>query len=196
MASCYRTADTPRVIDRLRRLLPRSESHLLYSRAHTGGASDFRVEGVSVHAGNAVALEPFAVANGFPAGWVADMLADGAIALVATDDHTGDTLAMAWTTSRPFHVDEIVAAVDPGPGGGYLFGDFVAPAARGRNLQRLLVVERLRRAAEARYACTIIHPDNAASVRSYEHEGFVARATFRRTTWLRRHWNTVRGSGF
>jgi GNAT superfamily N-acetyltransferase len=125
------------------------------------------------------------------------MLADGAPALVAVDDATGETLAMAWTTSRPFHVEEIGATIDPGPGGVYLFGDFVAPAARGRRLQRLLVNRRLRRAAaDAHLACTIVHPDNAASVRSYEHEGFAARGRFVRTTWLKREWKAVRGDGF
>jgi hypothetical protein len=70
----------------------------------------------------------------------------------------------------------------------YLFGDFVAPAQRGRNLQRMLVAERVRRAAGAAFACTIIHPENVPSLRSYHREGFTPVARFTRRHWMGRTW--------
>lgn len=132
-------------------------------------------------------LEAFAVGNGFPPGWAADMLADGAAATLALSDDHGP-VAMAWATSRAFFVEEIAATIDPGAGL-YLFGDFVAPAQRGRGLQRWLVAERLRGAG---HACTIVHPSNPASVRSYERERFEVSARFTRYRWARRTWTACR----
>jgi hypothetical protein len=157
------------------------------------------VEGVRtervVDGAGAGALDAFAVGSGFPEGWVADMLAEGAVGTLAVDAADGTALAMAWATSRAFHVEEIGATLDPG-GGVYLFGDFVAPGQRGRKLQRLLVAERLRAmGARERGACTIVHPGNAASVRSYGHEGFVEAGTFVRRWWIGRSWARCRSAG-
>jgi ribosomal protein S18 acetylase RimI-like enzyme len=99
-------------------------------------------------------------------------------------------LAMAWATKRPFWVGEIDATLDPG-GGTYLFGDFVAPAHRGRGLQRLLVAERLN---DAPRACTIVHPDNAASVRSYGGAGFADAGRFTRYRWVGRSFGRCSAS--
>jgi hypothetical protein len=130
-------------------------------------------------------LEEFAVASGFPPGWVADMLAEGAVGVLAVSHEDGSPLAMGWVTGRAFYVDEIGATLNPN-GGAYLFGDFVAPGHRGRKLQRLLVAERLR--GMPRGACTIVHPGNVASMRSYGHEGFATAGRFTRRWWLGRSW--------
>lgn len=172
----------------LRRLLPRSDAHLLLSRDAAAPIPPFDVAGVRTLPVDrpSDALASFATAQGFPAGWTTDMLADGAAALLALDEPTGAALAMAWTTTRPFYVDELQATFDP-RGGAYLFGDFVAPASRGRGLQRLLVARRLELAG-ATPAHTIVHPTNVASLRSYERAGFVATARFTRYHWRRRTW--------
>jgi GNAT superfamily N-acetyltransferase len=96
---------------------------------------------------------------------------------------------MAWSTTHPFHVEEIGATFDP-RGGVYLFGDFVDPAHRGKKLQRALVSHRLAAARDQGlpFAYTLIHPSNAASLRSYAHEHFVPAARFTRYHWLRKKW--------
>jgi hypothetical protein len=160
-----------------------------------GGAdSGFRVEGVrTVRIGDAAGgLEGFAVASGFPAGWVADMLAEGAVGVLAVSETEGEPLAMGWMILRAFQVEEIGATLDPN-GGVYLFGDFVAPGQRGRKLQRLLVAERLRGVGAG--ACTIVHPGNVASVRSYGHEGFRVAGRFTRWWWRGRSWARCRSGG-
>ena len=70
-----------------RRLWPRVETHWLLARRAgvVGDQSVERGDGVrAVTVGTAAdagteALEAFAVASGFPAGWAADMLAEGAV---------------------------------------------------------------------------------------------------------------------
>jgi ribosomal protein S18 acetylase RimI-like enzyme len=184
------------MLNRLRALIPRSETHLLLSRPGASAGSEFAVPGVEVQAGEADALEAFTAEVGFPAGWAIDVLDEGAWAILAVDQASRAPLAMGWGIARPFYVEEIGATVDPGPGGIYLFGDFVAPAARGRKLQRLLVSERVRRAAESARAFTIVHPTNTASLRSYRNEGFETRARYTRTHWAGRSWASCRGRGF
>jgi len=179
----------------VRRLIPRSETHLLLARDLSGStAPPLNIADVEMAAipsrddARAGGLEAFASEQGFPGGWALDMLGEGATALLARDTRTGQSLAMSWCTAKSFEVVEIGATLDPG-GGVYLFGDFVAPAHRGRNLQRMLVGERVRRAAGgAAFACTIIHPDNVASLRSYHREGFTPVARFTRRHWLGRTW--------
>src|SRR5258706_201507 len=130
----------------LRRLFPRSHEHLLMGRVgpppvpETGTAG---VQTVAIRMGDDPhigKLDAFAVANGFPQGWVQEMLAEGASAVAALDE-AGAVMAMGWITGRRFQVEEIGATLDPGAGV-YLFGDFVALAHRGRKLQQLLVAER------------------------------------------------------
>jgi ribosomal protein S18 acetylase RimI-like enzyme len=181
----------------VRTLLPRSESHLLLASAAKG--SDFRVQGVrTIRATDttpAGGLEAFAVANGFPAGWVAEMSAAGAVGTLAVSERDGSPLAMGWAISRAFYVEEIGATLDPG-GGVYLFGDFVAPEQRGRRIQRSLVAERLRAmGAGEREAYAIVHPRNVASIRSYRHEGFEQAGRFVRRWWLGRSWARCRSAG-
>jgi GNAT superfamily N-acetyltransferase len=180
-----------------RRLLPRTEKHFLLACDVLTLPTEFVVEGidpVAVSADDRVRIElldNFTARNGFPAGWVREMLADGAQAVVARDEGSNEILAMGWNTTRAFHIEEIGATLDPA-GAVYFFGDFVAPAHRGRKLQRLLVAERLARMSDASRACTVIHPDNIASLRSYQSERFVKAAEFVRyersgRTWSRCH---------
>lgn len=180
----------------LQRLIPYTQTHLLLTHPGLPHGSGFAVGGIEVQAGDEGGLELFAVAQGFPSGWAADMLAEGAMGLLAVDAGSRAVLAMGWSTSHPFYVEEIGRTIDPGAQGVYLFGDFVAPAARGRRIQRLLVSERLRRATGAASACTIVHPDNVPSLHSYQNEGFVAGARYTRTFWLGRNWGSCTGSAF
>jgi GNAT superfamily N-acetyltransferase len=135
----------------------------------------------------AQSLDAFATANGFPPGWTRDMLADGARAVVARDPASGELLAMGWSTRQPFHVDEIAATLNPGQGV-YLFGDFVAPAHRGRKLQKLLISHRLTELDDRPFACTLVEPANLASVRSYAAEGFSIGGRYVRHRWRSRTW--------
>jgi ribosomal protein S18 acetylase RimI-like enzyme len=177
----------------LRRLLPQSEEHLLMGRSGAAPALDAAASDVEMPAIRSAddpsveSLETFASANGFPAGWAAGMIGEGASAVIARDTASGATLAMAWMTQQPFHVEEIGATIDPRTGV-YLFGDFVAPAHRGRKLQQRLVAQRLRLAASAAFAVTLVHPSNLASLRSYQQEGFTVGARFLRYRWRSRTW--------
>jgi GNAT superfamily N-acetyltransferase len=177
----------------LRFLLPRSEQHLLMGRLAPSSEAPSTAAGVeilTIHrpADPAVAmLDTFAATHGFPAGWASEMLADGARAMVARDPGNGDAMAMAWNTGRAFHVDEIGATLDPGEGV-YFFGDFVAPRYRGRKLQRLLISKRLAAIEDRAFACTLVHPSNAASVRSYTEEGFAIGGRYVRYRWRRKTW--------
>ena len=182
----------------LRRLLPHADTHLLMGRSGPppapepsgGDVEMLAIKTISDPAADS--LDAFASANGFPEGWTREMLAEGASAVIARDA-AGAVLAMGWMTRRPFHVEEIGATIDPGAAGVYLFGDFVTPAQRGRRLQRLLVVERLRlTAAAATFACTLVHPTNVASVRSYGGEGFTVGGRFARYEWGGRTWARCR----
>lgn len=183
-----------RVKNLFRRFLPETETHLLLACDVLTLPIEFAVEGidvVSVTAGDQVRielLENFARRNGFPPGWARDMLAEEAQAVVARDENSREILAMGWTTTRPFHIEEIGATLDPAAAV-YFFGDFVAPAFRGRKLQRLLVAERLARMNDATRAVTIIHPDNTPSLRSYQSERFVTAAQFVRYQWRDRTWH-------
>jgi GNAT superfamily N-acetyltransferase len=131
-------------------------------------------------------LDPFCTNAGFPTGWANDMNAGGAEALIVRDA-SGDVIAMAWHTNRPFFVAEIDFTFVP-RNGVYLFGDYVTPAHRGKKLQRLLVRQRLAAAARngAAIAYTIIHAGNAPSLASYRALGFVPTTRLTRTRWLGR----------
>jgi GNAT superfamily N-acetyltransferase len=187
------------MINALRRLFPHSEEHLLMGRRGAMPASEVARADVDMLAirsaedPHAELLESFAGANGFPAGWAREMFDNGASAVIARDRAAGATLAMAWMTTHPFHVEEIGATIDPG-GGVYLFGDFVAGAQRGRQLQRQLVAQRLGIAGSAAFACTLVHPSNVASLRSYQHEGFAPGGRFVRYRWHGRTWTRCRSA--
>jgi ribosomal protein S18 acetylase RimI-like enzyme len=183
----------------LRRLFPRSHEHLLMGRVGSAPPIPQKpvagMETLLIRAGDEAPvgmLDAFAFANGFPQGWAREMLGEGASAIVAIDP-AGAMMAMGWMTGRRFHVEEIGATLDPGAGV-YLFGDFVAPAQRGRHLQQLLVAERLHGIGEAGLACTLVEPSNVASVRSYQKEGFVSEARFTRYHWRGRTWARCRGN--
>jgi len=180
-----------------RSLFPQAQRHLLMGRLASPVEAPVTSPGVEILSIHRVAdpateaLDGFATANGFPAGWARDMLGDGAQALAARDTTTGDILAMGWSTRRAFHVDEIGATLNPG-GGVYLFGDFVAPQHRGRKLQKLLISHRLGQLDGPPFACTLVEPSNAASVRSYAGEGFVVGGTYVRYRWRKRTWARCR----
>lgn len=181
------------MLNPLRRLLPRTETHLVFARALDQPVAPVpppvALESIaSTTDPRFHLLDTFATASGFPESWSADMLAERACATLAILDDA-HPVAMAWTTAHPFHVDEIGAAFDP-RGGVYLFGDFVSPDHRGRGLQRHLVNHRL---AAAQWdgipvAYTIIDPGNVPSVHSYQHEGFALAARFTRYRWLKKNW--------
>jgi ribosomal protein S18 acetylase RimI-like enzyme len=177
----------------LRQFWPRSQTHLVFARPLNQPIPPVpppvALESIASTTDQRFhLLDTFATAGGFPNDWSADMLAEHARATLAIlDDH--QPIAMAWTTTHPFLVDEIGATFDP-RGGVYLFGDFVSPHHRGKSLQRHLVNHRLTDAQRdgLPIAYTIIHPDNVPSVHSYQHEGFAEAARFTRYRWLKKNW--------
>ncbi len=130
------------------------------------------------------ALHAFCEDQGFPEGWTFEMLEEGARAVIALDaEHA--ILAMGWMIDRPYFVEEIGLTISPAEGCPYLFGDFVAPAARGKGLQRALVGKRLEH-FPGRDAFTLVDPGNAASFKSYAAHGFSPSAEVR--LW---HWGPI-----
>jgi ribosomal protein S18 acetylase RimI-like enzyme len=177
----------------LNRLRPRTQTHQFF-RCDLSGTDKRQlasglgtIEWISSNGDPAfAALRSFAASQGFGNDWPADMLADHAQCALAFDEFS-TPMAMAWMTRQSFYVEEMGATFDP-RGAAYLFGDWVAPEFRGRRLQRLLVAYRLDRAVElqAREAYTIIHPENAASLKSYRQEGFIEEGEIESRTWLGR----------
>ena len=176
-----------------RSLIPRRQKHFILARAAT--EADARPD-ADVHAAAVIeplpasdepALDRFCTTAGFPDGWTRDMLRLGAAPTIARNAPAGDIVAMAWHTHQPFYVAEIDTLFDPASGV-YLFGDYVAPAFRGRKLQRLLVHHRLAAAAKnaTPIAFTIIEADNGPSLASYRSHGFIATTSLTRTRWLGR----------
>jgi GNAT superfamily N-acetyltransferase len=125
------------------------------------------------------ALNQFCASNGFPADWPARMLGNGAQALLTFD--SAAPVATAWFIRKPFYLEEVRRTFDAGPDADYYFGDFVAPNARGRRLQRALIERRLHLSREAgrRWAIALTRDDNAASLNSYTSSGFVRAAELR-----------------
>jgi GNAT superfamily N-acetyltransferase len=179
----------------LRRLLRRRETYLLFS-AHLADAQTGRPAGpANIEAtlisnpGDRLAepLEQFCAAVGFPPGWAGDMFSDGARSVVALDTASGQVAAMGWLVRRAFYVAEVDHTIDPA-GGVYFFGDFVAPAYRGRRLQRLVLQHRIARCAQdgITHAYTIIGDDNGPSIANYRALGFVSTTAMTCTRWLGR----------
>lgn len=176
----------------LARLLPRRNHHLVLARTKPESATAALREGVtfsSVTTPQGPAfdmLEAFCAAVGFGNGWVAAMLECGACGTVVTQD--GVPMAMGWSISAPFRVEEIRGTLDV-VDGTYLFGDFVGLAYRGTGLQRLLVEHRLNQLT-APTAYTLIHPDNTPSFHSYSKAGFEPIGQIENRRWL--GWETLR----
>ncbi|HSI34951.1 MAG: hypothetical protein ACAI43_18760 [Phycisphaerae bacterium] len=167
-----------------RRLLPRYDSFTLFARDASAGAPraapGFELRDVVPGSADASALEAFCAGHGFAPRWATDMLGESraVIAIGATD---GAIAAMGWSTTAPFFVAEMNLTIEPPPGGAYLFGDFVAPASRGKGLQAALVAWRVARASGV--TVTLIHPSNVASVKSYGQSEFRAAARLETRKW-------------
>jgi ribosomal protein S18 acetylase RimI-like enzyme len=132
----------------------------------------------------AQSLDQFCTTHGFPPAWPLGMLRQSAQALVATDPATHTIIGMAWLTTRPFYVEEIDHTLDPA-GGVYLFGDFVAPAHRGKRLHRALIEQRLAH-TNAPFACTIIRDNNTPSINNYRALNFIPTTRLTRRRWFGR----------
>ena len=178
-----------------RHLRPRITTHLFLCRSAVR-PEPLPHEALYFHAQSGSewdAIERFAVVNGFPRGWVKDIAALGGKALAATDPASADIMAMGWLLTEPLPIEEMGETFNPA-GKAYLFGDFAAPAWRGRRLQRFLVNRRLALAAELglSHALTIIEEANIASLRSYGAEGFQTFAAHRRGRFLGRMRTGIR----
>ena len=137
-------------------------------------------------------LDQFYRSHGFPTGWTQSMLATGAQAFVVIAPDAA--VAAGWITRKPFFVDEIGYTFSPEPQGDYFFGDFVEPAWRGRKLQRLLINRRLQAsiAAGQTWAFSMMRLENAASLHSYESQGFGPAARLRSSRLGRLHLDRLR----
>ena len=176
----------------LRRLLSQRETYLLFAR-HAQAIQIPVPEALDAFQFSTLTqvndpltqpLDPFCTSHGFPPNWPAQMLVQGAHAVMAIDSSTRQIAAMAWLTTRPYYVEEIDHTLDPA-GGVYLFGDFVAPAYRGRRLQRTLLAHRLSR-FPTQSAYTIIRDDNAPSIRNFESVDFIPTTHLIHKQWLGR----------
>ena len=110
--------------------------------------------------------------DGFPKDWATNMLARGAIAVVILVDRV--PAGSALIIRKPCYVQEIRRTFDAGPEGDYYFGDFVLPAFRGRQIQRMLIRARLHISHQAgrRWAMAGTRASIPASLANYSLEGF------------------------
>ena len=145
------------------------------------------------------ALDQFCTLGGFPVGWAQLRLEAAARAWLVIGPDQAGAVASAWSTAQPMFIDEIGYTFTPPQRGDYFFGAFVAPAWRGRHLQRLLINRRLHAsaAADRRWAMAIIHTRNRVSLRNDQSEGFTAAAklmSLRRRDWRADHLRRVASS--
>jgi ribosomal protein S18 acetylase RimI-like enzyme len=167
--------------------MPRRETYLLFARppapCDLTHPADAAIALITSPDDPAIQpLDHFCTSNGFPPGWPAGMLGSRAQALTAAHPDTDAIMAMAWLTTAPFYVEEIDHTLDPA-GGAYFFGDFVAPAHRGRGLQRALLRHRLALSPGAT-AYTIIRNDNIPSIANYQSVGFTPTTRLSSRRWL------------
>ena len=136
-------------------------------------------------------LDRFYTAEGFPDQWTAQLLKNGAQAVMICHDEL--PVAAGWLIRKPFYIEEIRRTFDPGPTSDYYFGDFVAPAFRGKRLQRALIRERLRLTHQAgyRWATAITRSTLPASLSSYSSEGFSVAVALCKRVCLGMEWTRV-----
>lgn len=126
--------------------------------------------------------------DGFPPGWAAQMLGRGSVAVVIVSGQT--PAASALLVRKPFYVREILRTFDAGAEGDYYFGDYVAPAFRGRQIQRMLIRARLHISQQAgrRWAHALTRTTIPASAENYLAEGFCTAAKLHARRWAGWRW--------
>ncbi len=168
-------------------MAPRIESHCVLCRPLTSPSNNdpplpegMRLELVEGEHSNALPdLLGFFVPLGFGAEFCrSELRAGDTVALAVADATTTSArtvVAAASTTYRRHRVDAILLDFDPGADGCQFLNAYVAPAFRGRKLQRLLQRPRFRKAYAdgKRLVYTIILTSNGPSLHNSMQEGFV-----------------------
>ena len=88
--------------------------------------------------------------QGLDEDWARDQLASGSSAILATVEENGQAIpaGVGLYTRGEFYVGEIDHLYHPGPTACYLYATYVSPAWRGRRIQRLLDLHRVKKSAQ------------------------------------------------
>src|SRR5437762_1142567 len=110
--------------------------------------------------------------QGLDESWCLEQLESGSSATIAMIQSRPAGVGML--TRNEFFVGEIDTLYHPGPTAAYLYATYVSPAFRGRRIQRLLDLHRVRQSqqAAAAYAIAIVVSTNTASLRGHAASGF------------------------
>jgi len=118
--------------------------------------------------------------QGLDEPWAREQLASGSSAILATVKENGVTIpaGAGLYTRGEFYVGEIDHLYHPGDTACYLYATYVAPAYRGRRIQRLLDLHRVKKGHEngVPYAIAIVLSSNTASLRGHAAGGFLSAA--------------------
>lgn len=115
--------------------------------------------------------------QGLDEPWTREQFSSGASAILATVQENGQTIpaGVGLYTRGEFYVGEIDHLYHPGPTACYLYATYVSPAYRGRRIQRLLDLQRVKKGAAdgVPYAIAIVLSANTPSLRGHAAGGFV-----------------------
>src|SRR5258706_1693037 len=118
--------------------------------------------------------------QGLDESWAREQLSSGSSAILATVQENGQTLpaGVGLYTRGEFYVGEIDHLYHPGDTACYLYATYVSPSYRGRRIQRLLDLHRVKKGADdgVPYAIAIVLSTNAASLRGHAAGGFLPAA--------------------
>ena len=116
--------------------------------------------------------------QGLDEDWARDQLTSGSSAILATVEENGQAIpaGVGLYTRGEFYVGEIDHLYHPGPTACYLYATYVSPAWRGRRIQRLLDLHRVKRGAQdgVPHAIAIVLSSNTASLRGHASGGFIS----------------------
>ncbi len=118
--------------------------------------------------------------QGLDESWAREQLDSGSCAILATIEENGTTIpaGVGLYTRGEFYVGEIDHLYHPGDAACYLYATYVSPAYRGRRIQRLLDLHRVKKGDEdgVPYAIAIVLSSNTASLRGHAAGGFLSAA--------------------
>jgi hypothetical protein len=116
--------------------------------------------------------------QGLDEEWARDQFSSGSSAILATVEENGQSIpaGVGLYTRGEFYVGEIDHLYHPGPTACYLYATYVSPAFRGRRIQRLLDLHRVKKGADdgVPHVIAIVLSSNTPSLRGHAAGGFIS----------------------
>ena len=118
--------------------------------------------------------------QGLDENWLREQISSGSSAILATVEENDQTIpaGVGLYTCGEFYVGEIDHLYHPGDTACYLYATYVSPAYRGRRIQRLLDLHRVKKGAKdgVPHAIAIVLSSNTASLRGHAAGGILPAA--------------------